>query len=92
MGWPKGKPRGARIPGSGRKIGTPNKTTGTLRENILQALHEQPGGAVGYLKGLAQTNQSAFTGLLGRVLPMAMTGADGEGPVVIEIVKFRSED
>jgi hypothetical protein len=59
-----------------------------LREMILQALHEQPGGGVGYLSDLAVKNQTAFSSLLGRVLPMAVTGADGTGPVVIEIVKF----
>jgi hypothetical protein len=89
MAWPKGKPR---PPGAGRKLGVPNKNTQALRDQILQALSEQPGGGVAYLRGLAQTNQSAFTSLLGRVLPMAVTGADGEGPLVIEIVKFRSED
>jgi len=55
---------------------------------ILQALNEQQGGGVGYLKVLAKTNQTAFSSLLGRVLPMAVTGAGGTGPVVIEIVKF----
>ena len=92
MGWPKGKPRGSKPPSSGRKPGTPNKDTASLRDQILQALSEQPGGGVAYLKGLAASNQSAFCNLLGRVLPMAVTGADGEGPLVIEIVKFRSED
>jgi len=85
VGWPKGKPR---PPGAGRRKGTPNKTTGDLRQMILQALNEQTGGGVGYLKNQARTNPSAFVGLLGKVLPMAVTGADGEGPVVIEIVRF----
>lgn len=88
MAWPKGKPRGKRVPGSGRKTGTPNKDMQPLREMILQALNEQPGGGVGYLKLQATTNAGAFISLLGRVLPMAVTGADGTGPVVIEIVKF----
>lgn len=30
MGWPKGKPRGAKPEGSGRKIGTPNKGVSEL--------------------------------------------------------------
>jgi hypothetical protein len=59
-----------------------------LRTMILQALKEQPGGGVAYLKRMAESNQASFSTLLGRVLPMAVTGADGEGPVVIEIVKF----
>jgi hypothetical protein len=34
--------------------------------------------------------QGAFLALIGKVLPMAVTGADG-GPVVVEIVKFGSK-
>jgi hypothetical protein len=92
MGWQKGKPRGARIPGSGRKAGTPNKNIQPLRDMILQALNEQPGGGVEYLKDMAQKNQASFSTLLGRVLPMAVTGAEGSGPLVIEIVKFGAKD
>ncbi len=61
----------------GRKKGTPNKMTGALKEMILQALDEQPGGGIGYLKLQAQENPNAFMSLLGRVLPMQVTGEDG---------------
>ena len=91
-GWPKGKPRGPRPPGAGRKKGTPNKNVQPLREVILEALNDQPGGAVGYLSLVAKTNQASFCSLLGRVLPMAVTGADGTGSLVIEIVKFGAKD
>lgn len=85
MPWPKGRPR---LAVSGRKKGTANKETKPLREMILQALTEQEGGGVAYLKRQAKTNPGSFVVLLGKVLPLAVTGADGTGPVVIEIVKF----
>ena len=88
MGWPKGKPRGSRTPGSGRKTGTPTGDTKDLRDMILQALYEQDGGGIAYLKRQAAGNPNAFLTLVGKVLPMAVTGADGAGPLVIEIVKF----
>lgn len=84
MAWPKGVPR---QPGTGRKKGSTNKNTQELREMILQALNEQDGGGVGYLKAQAATNPNSFMGLLGKVLPLAVTGADG-GPVVVNIMRF----
>lgn len=76
-----------KTPGSGRKAGTRNNTSKALREQILQALDEQEGGAVGYLKRLAVTDQKAFAGLLGRVLPTQLTGDDQGGAVRIEITR-----
>ena len=92
MGWPKGKPRGSKPPSSGRKPGVPNKNTQELRNLILEALHDGPNGGLAYLVAQRDSNPTAFMALIGKVLPMAVTGADGQGPLVIEIVKFRSED
>ena len=91
MSWPKGVKRGPRAKTAGRKPGVPNKNSQALRDMILQALNEQPGGGVGYLQRMARENQSTFGSLLGRVLPLAVTGADGEGPVVVEIVRFEGK-
>jgi hypothetical protein len=88
MGWPKGVKRGSRPPTAGRKAGTPNKETKALREIILDSLHSYPGGSSAYMQKLMTENQSAYAGLLGKVLPMAVTGADGEGPVIVEILRF----
>lgn len=82
MAWPKGKPR---PPGVGRKKGSANKNTKELKDMILQALSEA--GGVEYLKKQAVDTPGPFLALIGKVLPMAVTGADG-GPVVVEIVKF----
>lgn len=80
----------------GRTKGTPNKTSGLLREAILQAAElvgedgKGKGKTVGYLKRLAVDEPKAFAGLLGRVLPLQVTGEDG-GPVVVEIKRFASD-
>lgn len=84
MAAPKGRPKPA---GSGRKKGTSNKDTAQLREMILQALDEQPGGGVEYLKTQAVQNPASFMTLLGKVLPTQITGAGGAPlqPPVINI-------
>lgn len=75
---------GAR-PGSGRKPGVPNKITGEVKSMVLQAL--SIAGGADYLARQAEETPAAFMGLLGKVIPLQVTG-DGGGPVVtrIEIV------
>ena len=74
---------------TGRKKGTPNKTTATLKEAILLAAEEvgQDGsgadGLKGYLKRVAQEDLKAFSGLLGKVLPMQVTG-EGGGALILK--------
>ena len=62
----------------GRKRGTPNKLTGDLKEMILGALDDAGGRA--YLAKQALDNPSAFMTLVGKVLPLQLTGKDG-GPI-----------
>lgn len=92
-------PRGA-APGErrgGRLKGTRNKTTVQLKEAILAAAARvgEDGngkrGTEGYLTTLAKSEPRAFAGLLGRVLPLQLTG-NGDGPIVVEIVKFTDVD
>jgi hypothetical protein len=82
------KPRvGDGTPGPGRRKGVPNKNTTLLKEAILEAATQAGGkaGLVGYLFTQATTNPNAFMPLLGKVLPMQVTGEDG-GAIVHEIV------
>lgn len=73
--------------GKGRPKGTQNKTTRLLKEAILMAADEaHPEGLVGYLCQQAMTNPGPFMSLLGKVLPMQVTGADG-GPVAVSVVR-----
>ena len=67
----------------GRSKGTPNKTTALLKDAILRAA-ENAGNKVGsdgmvsYLTAQAEENPGPFMSLLGKVLPMQVTGADGD--------------
>jgi hypothetical protein len=75
-----GKPRvGDGTPGPGRPKGTPNKTTALLKDAILAAAAKAGGddGLEGYLAEQAQKNPQSFLPLLGKVLPMQVTGEDG---------------
>lgn len=61
----------------GRTKGTPNKTTGQLKEMILQALENK--GGVDYLEKCASDNPTAFLSLVGKVLPLQVNGAGDDG-------------
>lgn len=64
--------------GKGRPKGSQNKENKMLREMILQALDRN--GGVEYLAMQAVKEPKAFLSLLGRVLPLQVTG-EGGGPV-----------
>ena len=83
--------------GKGRKAGTPNKTTAALKDAILKAAElsgsdgKGKNGLVGYLRRVADEDVKAFSGLLGKVLPMTVQGpgANGEhvfSKIVVEVV------
>lgn len=75
--------------GKGRVKGVPNKTTALLKDAILKAA-EQAGdkdGLIGYLTTQAKANPGPFMALLGKVLPMQVTGEDG-GPLQVVVKKF----
>lgn len=80
---------GGRTKGSakvgGRKKGTPNKTTALLKDAILLAATKAggPDGLVGYLQQQATEYPKGFLPLLGKVLPMQLTGEDGGALQVI---------
>ena len=79
--------------GPGRPKGSVNKTTAMLKEAVLKAaeLHGQDGNGKGELTGyclkLATEEPRAFAQLLGKVLPMQVTG-DGDGPIQVVIQRF----
>lgn len=64
-------------PGPGRPKGVPNKHTGMIRDMISEALHQV--GGVEYLAERANDPRtaSAFLSLVGKVLPIQVTGQDG---------------
>lgn len=70
--------------GKGRKKGVPNKVTAALKDMILTALNEaHEDGAVAYLRDQASKNPTAFLTLVGKVLPLQVTG-EGGGPIRFE--------
>ena len=77
----RGRPKGIEKTG-GRQKGVPNKLSGDVKAMILQAL-DNAGGA-DYLTLQASENPAAFMTLVGKVLPMQVTGADG-GAIQITI-------
>ena len=68
--------------GPGRPKGSPNKMPALLKDAVLKAADSAGGseGLVGYLKTQAIENPGPFLTLLGKVLPLQMTG-DGGGPI-----------
>lgn len=81
--------RGSFAPGrsgnpAGRPKGTPNKTSGILKDAILTAAElsgadtKGKDGLIGYLTRVANEDVKAFSGLLGKVLPLQVTGDAGQ--------------
>lgn len=63
----------------------PNKTTAALKDAILGAFKTV--GGENYLAGIAESDPRTFCMLLGKVLPMQVTGEDGDA-LVVKVVKF----
>lgn len=61
--------------GKGRVKGVPNKITADVKAMILQAL--SGAGGVKYLQRQANKNPASFLTLVGKVLPLQVTGKDG---------------
>lgn len=74
----------------GRKKGTPNKLPHALKDDILAAVEAAggEGGRIAYLTDQALNNSTAFLSLLGKVLPMQVTGPD-DGPLQVTVIERR---
>lgn len=75
---------------TGRKKGTPNKTTALLKEAVILAAeqvgHDDKGkdGLVGFLrKQAAKENNGPFMAMMAKVLPLQVTGEGGEGIKIV---------
>lgn len=82
-------------PKGGSRKGIPNKTTGALKEAILKAaeLSGRDGngkeGLIGYLRRVADDDVKAFSGLLGKVLPMTVEGPGEGGEHLFKQIEWR---
>jgi hypothetical protein len=82
-------------PGPGRPKGVPNKLTGEVKTMILEAL--ESAGGVEYLTERAQDPRtaSAFLTLVGKVLPLQVTGAEGgaiQQALTVQFIKAKEAD
>lgn len=68
--------------GKGRPKGVPNKNTTALKDMILGALAKV--GGEDYLKRQAEENPGPFLTLVGKVLPLQLTG-DGGAPIILQL-------
>lgn len=66
---------GGKRPGAGRPKGSLDKGNALIREMVAQALNQA--GGVDYLTRVAETHPGPFLGLVGKVLPIQVTGEDG---------------
>lgn len=81
----------------GRPKGAPNKVTRIIKEAVILAaeLVGQDGrgkdGMVGYLRRIAHRNPDLFIPLMGKCLPLQITGKEG-GPLQMEVVSRSPEE
>jgi hypothetical protein len=64
-------------PGAGRPKGSPNKLSQSLKEMILASLDDVGGRK--YLARLAIENSSAYSSLIGKVLPTTLAASESDG-------------
>jgi hypothetical protein len=69
--------------GKGRKKGVPNRVTKELKEMILGALSDV--GGQDYLARQAEENPNAYLALVGKVLPMTVSGTGEKGEIKIVV-------
>lgn len=82
--------RGGARPGSGRPKGSLDQGNAAIRELIIQALTDV--GGVDYLASVAKSHPPAFLSLIGKVMPLQVTGAEGQ-PLIPPTFNFvRSAD
>jgi hypothetical protein len=79
-----------RTSGQGRPKGAMNKHTASIKEMVLGAL--QDAGGREYLLRQANANPVAFMGLVGRVLPLQVTGDPNGAPIMIVTGVIREGD
>lgn len=83
---------GKGAPGPGRPKGMPNKTTALLKDAILKAATDAGNGDMAaYLERQAIENPAPFLSLLGKVLPMQVTGPDG-GALQVSVITRKIVD
>jgi hypothetical protein len=70
-------------PSGGSRKGKPSKISRDVKEMILGAL--SAGGGQKWLEIQMAANPAAFMTLVGKILPLQVSGADG-GPVTFQVI------
>jgi hypothetical protein len=68
-------------PGPGRPKGSTNRVSKAIKEMVIGALNEAGGQA--YLAQQAKANPVAFMTLIGKVMPLQVTGEDGGAIMIV---------
>lgn len=79
-------PGGTRPPGSGRKPGTPNSVTKSVKDAILK-VYAMVGGDAG-LAQWAMENRTEFYKLYARLLPIQLATTDVNRPLEVRLMSF----
>ena len=74
MAWPKGKKRHIKTPGSGRKKGTSNKFSLTVKQAVTESFVNL--GGVEAMTRWARGNQTEFYKIFARLIPHEIPDAD----------------
>lgn len=78
--------------GKGRPKGVPNKLNASVKEAIVEAFNRA--GGVDYLVQVAKDDPKTFCALVGKVIPLEVSGVNGN-PIeikTIEVTFVRPED
>ena len=70
----------------GRPKGVRNKLTATVKEAIVEAFNQV--GGVDYLVSIAKDDPKTFCALVGKVIPLEVTGQAG-GPLQIQLIDYK---
>lgn len=85
-GVPPGHPLGPPKP---RKPRGPNKIPASVKDMVLASLSEV--GGLDYLKRQAEENPQAYMALLGKIIPLQVTGPN-DGPMQITVIDYAKAD
>lgn len=72
----------------GSRKGVPNKSTGAIKDMILTALSDAGGAEYLLRRANDPKTAAAFLGLVGKVLPLQVTGADGDAIKVVTRIEL----
>jgi hypothetical protein len=78
--------KGEKRPGQGRPKGVLNKNNQQIRDIIVQTLDNL--GGTEYLQEVARSHPAAFMALIGKTMPLQVTGENG-GEIAFSVIERR---